>query len=108
MSIAATPAGPTPAPRRASIEAEGPQVVALLARIADRLDQVGRALADPAPERLTLRLDDLAAMLGMDRRTIERARSAGRFPRPDLHVGKSPLWRPETVQGWIARGGGPC
>lgn len=61
---------------------------------------------EPAPrERLTFRLDELAAALGLSRRTIERERSAGRFPRPDLTVGKMPLWRPETIREWIEGGG---
>jgi predicted DNA-binding transcriptional regulator AlpA len=62
----------------------------------------------PAPEsagRITLRLDELAAALGVSRRTLERERSAGRFPRPDLHIGKAPLWRPETIHRWIEGGG---
>lgn len=57
-------------------------------------------------DRLALRLDELAASLGVSRRTIERERSADRFPRPDLHIGKCPLWRPETVRRWIDAGGG--
>ena len=48
-----------------------------------------------------LRLADVARALGVSRRTFERERSAGRFPAPDLHIGKAPLWRPGTVQGWI-------
>ena len=61
---------------------------------------------EPAtPERLLIRLDELADRLGISRRTIERERSAGRFPRPDLTVGKMPLWRPETIREWIEGGG---
>ena len=56
-------------------------------------------------ERLTLRLDELAERLGISRRAIERERSAGRFPRPDLTIGRMPLWRPETIREWIERGG---
>lgn len=61
----------------------------------------------PAGEvsRLTFRLDELAAAFGVCRRSIERARSAGRFPRPDLHIGKMPLWKPETVRAWVEGGG---
>ena len=51
--------------------------------------------------RLTYRLAELAQALGISRRTLERERSAGRFPAPDLHIGKAPLWRPGTVQAWI-------
>ena len=55
--------------------------------------------------RLGLRLDEVAAMFGVSRRAIERERSAGRFPRHDLTIGKMPLWRPETLREWAARGG---
>ena len=59
-----------------------------------------------APEtRLTLRLAELAHALGISRRTLERERSAGRFPAPDLAIGKAPLWRPETIRAWIEAGG---
>lgn len=55
--------------------------------------------------RLTLRLDEVAATLGISRRAIERERSAGRFPRPDLTVGRMPLWKPQTILTWVERGG---
>lgn len=57
------------------------------------------------PERLTYRFNDLPIVFGVSRRTLERERSAGRFPRPDLRMGKMPLWRPETIREWIERGG---
>jgi len=56
--------------------------------------------------RMTLRLDDLSATLGVSRRAIERERSAGRFPPPDLTIGRMPLWRVETIRQWV-EGGGP-
>jgi len=55
--------------------------------------------------RLALRLDELAGALGISRRTLERERAAGRFPRPDLHLGRMPLWRPETIRAWVDGGG---
>lgn len=58
-------------------------------------------------ERLTLRLGDIAKAPGISRRPLERERSAGRFPPPDLHIGKMPLWRPETIRAWIEQGGQP-
>jgi predicted DNA-binding transcriptional regulator AlpA len=61
--------------------------------------------AAPPIERMAYRLDEVAAALGMSRRTIERERSAGRFPPPDLKIGKAPLWRPETIRAWIEGGG---
>lgn len=61
--------------------------------------------AAPSVERMALRLDELAQALGISRRAIERERSAGRFPRPDLTIGRMPLWRPETIRQWIEGGG---
>src|SRR4051812_23634419 len=82
-----------PLPRPAELPAE-PEV-----------DPLPRGVAHKPPaaavDRLALRLDELAKSLGVSRRTIERARSAGRFPRPDLAIGRMPLWRPETIRGWI-------
>jgi predicted DNA-binding transcriptional regulator AlpA len=56
-------------------------------------------------ERLALRLDEIAKALGVSRSAIERERRAGRFPRPDLTIGRMPLWRPETVRRWVEEGG---
>jgi predicted DNA-binding transcriptional regulator AlpA len=53
-------------------------------------------------ERMALRLDEVAATLGMSRRTIERLRAGGKFPKPDVKAGKAPLWKPETIRAWIA------
>jgi predicted DNA-binding transcriptional regulator AlpA len=61
--------------------------------------------ASPVVPRIALRLDEVARSLGVSRRAIERERSAGRFPRPDLNIGKMPLWTPATVRAW-AEGGG--
>jgi predicted DNA-binding transcriptional regulator AlpA len=55
--------------------------------------------------RLALRLDELAAGLGVSRSAIERERRAGRFPKPDRTIGRMPLWRPETIRAWLERGG---
>jgi predicted DNA-binding transcriptional regulator AlpA len=62
--------------------------------------------AAPAVERLTLRLDEVAAALGVSRRLIERERSAGRFPPPDRTIGRVPLWSRQTLIEWIASGDG--
>ena len=40
-------------------------------------------------------------MVGLNRRTIERERAAGRFPEPDRKVGKVPLWAPATIDRWF-------
>ena len=43
----------------------------------------------------------------ISRSTLERERSAGRFPHPDMQLGRKPLWRPESIREWIERGGRP-
>src|SRR5689334_22733593 len=79
-----------------------------LAAILPGLRQALERQADNRPriEPLAYRLDELADALGVSRRAIERERAAGRFPKPDLVIGKMPLWRPETVRGWLDKGGG--
>jgi predicted DNA-binding transcriptional regulator AlpA len=57
-------------------------------------------------ERLAYRLDEIASSLGVSRRLIERERAAGRFPKPDLQIGRVPLWTRKTLIEWIADGGG--
>ncbi len=52
-------------------------------------------------ERLLWKFDDAIAALNVSRRTMERERSAGRFPPPDLYIGKRPMWKPETIREWI-------
>ena len=79
--------------------------VVLLERIARSLDDVARRLAEPAVPRMLLRLEDLVDAIGLDRRSIQRERAAGRFPPPDVQPGRRPLWRPETVRAWIEAGG---
>jgi predicted DNA-binding transcriptional regulator AlpA len=83
-------------------------LAAVLQELAGILPELKAALERKPPvERLTYRIDEVADSLGMSRRAIERERSAGRFPPPDLHIGKAPLWRPETVRDWLdSRKGG--
>ena len=58
-------------------------------------------------ERLAYRLDELSRLLGVSRRTIERVRSAGRFPKPCKILGKrTPLWSVQTIRQWVEEGGG--
>jgi predicted DNA-binding transcriptional regulator AlpA len=66
---------------------------------------IAKPLAEGFADRLTLRLDELAHALGVSRRAIERERSAGRFPPPDLTIGRMPLWRLETIVEWANSGG---
>jgi hypothetical protein len=86
-----------PAARPSHPAAESPPEAPTDARV--------RPPAVPIHERLTWGLDDLSALTGLSRRTLERERSAGRLPPPDLRVGKRVLWKPETVRAWIEGGG---
>jgi predicted DNA-binding transcriptional regulator AlpA len=62
-----------------------------------------QAAADIEP---LLRMADLARVLNCSRRGVERMRSAGRLPAPDLYVGnRSPRWKPATLREWIEKGG---
>jgi len=63
----------------------------------------GRTL--PAGIEPMLGIDDLAALLSCSRRFVERMRSAGKVPKPDIKIGKCPRWKPATIRAWIERGG---
>ena len=67
-------------------------------------------LPEPRPDRSNLAaagiepmlsIDDLAAALACDRRTVERMKSAGKLPPPDMKVGKMPRWKPATFRQWV-------
>jgi hypothetical protein len=55
----------------------------------------------------TLGPDDLAALLQRSRRDVDRLRASGELPKPDLRIGESARWRPQTVKSWLDRQGGP-
>jgi hypothetical protein len=59
----------------------------------------------PRIEPMALRIEEVAAALGLSRRAIERERAGGRFVKPDLTIGKMPLWRVETVRAFLEGGG---
>lgn len=44
---------------------------------------------------------DLARWLSISRRSLDRLRSQGRLPLPDIHVGKIVRWRFETVNRYF-------
>jgi hypothetical protein len=81
-------------------------LVALLAILSDLRKALDRQ-ARPPLDRLAYRIDELSDALGVSRRAIERERSRGRFPKPDLVIGKMPLWRVESVRAFLERGGRP-
>ncbi len=72
-----------------------------------------RITAPPVPPKpddslaQLLSVADLARVLNGSRRTIEHLRAAGKLPRPDLHIGKMPRWKAETIRRWIEEGGRP-
>jgi predicted DNA-binding transcriptional regulator AlpA len=92
----------TPAPRRKpAVYDPGPVRLA---------DADGRQPEAPSAGHIIepmLSIDDLAALLNCSRRLVERMRSAGKIPKPDIHVGKCPRWKPATIRAWIERGGKP-
>jgi len=63
----------------------------------------GRTL--PASIEPLLHIDHIAEILSCSRRLVERMRAAGKLPRPDIHVGKCPRWKPTTIRIWIEKGG---
>lgn len=52
-----------------------------------------------------LSVRDVCRILACCRRSVEKHRAAGRFPKPDCHVGRSPRWERTTLDAWIAEGG---
>jgi predicted DNA-binding transcriptional regulator AlpA len=52
------------------------------------------------PQRLALKLSDVASQVGICTRTVQRLVHAGKFPQPTAWAGKRPLWTPESVQAW--------
>ncbi len=91
--------------------AELPEGTVTLARalseLAAILPELHQALESRRPgppiDRMTLRLDEVADALGVSRRAIERERAANRFPRPDVIIGRMPLWKPETIRDFMAQ-----
>jgi hypothetical protein len=78
------------------------ELVGILPRLKAALER--QADNRPRIEPLAYRIDELANALGVSRRAIERERSAGRFPRPDVTIGKMPLWTVATVRAFLEGG----
>lgn len=51
----------------------------------------------------TLRRSDLALLLGVSVRTIDRGAMTGRIP-PGARVGRSVIWRRADIDRWLAAG----
>lgn len=54
-----------------------------------------------APPNLITKAD-VAMRLGVSTRTVEKLVAACKFPRP-LKLGKSAMWAPDVVEGWLER-----
>lgn len=54
--------------------------------------------------RLILWKHDVAEMLGVGLRTLERMISKGEIPVPDCRLRGRPAWRTATIQEWAANG----
>ncbi|GAC1343695.1 MAG: hypothetical protein NVSMB14_07780 [Isosphaeraceae bacterium] len=59
----------------------------------------------PTVERLAYRLDEIAQMLGVSRRTLQRERSAGKFPKSDVRICSTLLWSRSSLDAYVKQGG---
>lgn len=46
--------------------------------------------------------NEVAAALGLSPSSIRAYYSTGRMPQPDVTVGNTPGWTPETITAWVA------
>lgn len=53
-----------------------------------------------------LRINEVCSYLSISRRTLQRLRSNGDFPAPDVLIGKGPRWKEDTIAKWIEERGG--
>ena len=49
-----------------------------------------------------LTLTQVAETIGVSMGTVSAYRSRGKMPAPDLQYGRTPLWKPETINAWRA------
>ena len=52
-------------------------------------------------------VEEVAQVLGVKVGTVRNYRCAGLLPDPDVVVGKSPGWKPATIEKWMKRRTGP-
>ena len=57
------------------------------------------------PRELTIRLADLAHLLGWSERTSNRAWRRGDFPPPAFGAGKTARWQKADLMKWLAEEG---
>jgi excisionase family DNA binding protein len=61
-----------------------------------------RELAQPATVPALLNIDEIAEILNVCRRTLERMISTKEFPACDKRIRRMPRWRRESVDRWIS------
>ncbi len=66
--------------------------------------KTGRTTRAAELDRL-LSVEDIATILGIHKRTLNRMRAAKTFPAPTLTVAGKARWTSAVVRGWIERGG---
>ena len=59
------------------------------------------AMAPQSAFKLLYSIQEIATMLSVSRRTIERVIEAEEFPDPDKVIGTRMLWRLSTINAWI-------
>jgi predicted DNA-binding transcriptional regulator AlpA len=64
-----------------------------------------RESAAPCEQEPLLSSEDLAKLLSVSRRTIDRLRARGTLPRPTLYVSSMPRWKAGVIHAWIDTGG---
>jgi DNA-binding transcriptional MerR regulator len=50
-----------------------------------------------------LTLAEVAEMCGLQPGTLSAYRARGYMPKPDQQFGRTPLWRPRTINKWRAQ-----
>lgn len=58
---------------------------------------------DVRSANLLISAEELATILKVSKRTLWRLLSGAKLPRP-VHVGRSPRWRLNEINAWIAAG----
>jgi predicted DNA-binding transcriptional regulator AlpA len=61
------------------------------------------AQAAAALPRILYRKSEVAKACGISTRTLDRLRSSGQFPRPDVSTGGLRLWRRDTIERYIGK-----
>ena len=56
---------------------------------------------DGQGERLVT-AEEVAELASITLRTFHNYHQTGRAPKPDGWVGRTPLWRDQTIQAWLA------